>query len=45
MDNILDRHTRDWNPYTSPPLLLDHWRGRMGLEKADQLALAVAHTS
>jgi len=45
LDNILDRHTLDWDPFTSQPLLPNHWRGRMGLGKEQQLSLAVAHAS
>ncbi|KAF9648340.1 hypothetical protein BDM02DRAFT_3155793 [Thelephora ganbajun] len=45
LDKVLEDHALDWNPSTTPPLLLSHWRGRMGLEKEQQLALAAAHPS
>jgi len=44
LDKVLQDQTLDWNSSTAPPLLLSHWRGRMGLEKEQQLALAASHT-
>jgi len=45
LDKALEDHTLDWNPSAAPPLLPSHWRGRMGLEKEQQLALAAVHAS
>ena len=45
LDRALEEHTLDleWDSSTSPPLIPSHWRGRMGLEKEEQLALATAY--
>jgi hypothetical protein len=45
LDRALEEHALDleWDPFTTPPLIPRLWRGRMGLEKEEQLALAAAH--
>lgn len=45
LDKALEDRASAWNPNIASPLLPTHWRGRMGLEKEDQLALAMAHAS
>lgn len=40
LDEILEQHTAGWTASTdSPPLCPPFWRGRMGLNKEEQLAL------
>ncbi|KAF9788492.1 Sucrase/ferredoxin-like-domain-containing protein [Thelephora terrestris] len=45
LDKALESRALDWNPSTTPPPVPSHWRGRMGLGKEHQLALAAAHHS
>jgi len=45
LDRALEEHSLDldWDPSTAPLLIPRHWRGRMGLEKEEQLTLAAAY--
>lgn len=45
LDKALAGHAIGWDKYTAPPLVSNHWRGRMGLEKERQLSMATAYTS
>lgn len=45
LDKAVENHKLNWSYSTAPPLVSNHWRGRMGLKKEHQLALAAVHSS